>query len=55
MMTLTFYGLVLAAAVAAYLYARSTRQRRVCRSCGEVIRMEHDVVEACPSCGAPLR
>jgi rRNA maturation endonuclease Nob1 len=55
MASLSVYLLVLAAAVVAYLYARSTRRRTVCSSCGEVVRMEHDQVHHCPSCGAPLR
>lgn len=54
MMTLGFYVLLAALGVAAYLYARSTRVRVVCRSCGEVVRMEHDRVQHCPSCGASL-
>jgi Zn finger protein HypA/HybF involved in hydrogenase expression len=41
-------------AVGAYLYAVSTRRRVTCRSCGEAIQMEHDTVQNCPSCGAPL-
>lgn len=55
MMGLSFYLVLAALGVAAYLYARSTRHRAVCRSCGEVVRMEHDRVEHCPSCGATLR
>jgi Zn finger protein HypA/HybF involved in hydrogenase expression len=41
-------------AVATFAYAVSTRRQVVCRSCGERIRMEHDRVHQCPSCGAPL-
>ena len=55
MTSLMFYLLLIGAAIAAYLYARSTRRRTVCSSCGEVVRMEHDAVQHCPSCGAPLR
>jgi rubrerythrin len=54
MMMLSFYLLLAVLGVIAYLYARSTRRRAICRSCGEVVRMEHDRVESCPSCGAPL-
>ena len=53
--TFAIYLAVIAVGVLAYLYARSTRRRAVCSSCGEVIRMEHDQVQNCPSCGAPLR
>lgn len=55
MATLSIYLVVIALGVVAYLYARSTRHRAVCSSCGEVVRMEHDRVQFCPSCGAPLR
>lgn len=41
-------------AVVLYLYAMSTRRKVICRSCGEVIRMEHDRVRTCPSCGSEL-
>jgi anaerobic ribonucleoside-triphosphate reductase len=47
----TLVGLI---AVATYIYAVSTRRHAVCRSCGEHVRMEHDAVHHCPSCGAPL-
>ena len=53
--SLSVYVFLVAVGVVAYLYARSTRSRSVCRSCGEVVRMEHDQVQHCPSCGAPLR
>lgn len=49
------WTLVLAAAVITYMYAVSTRRRVTCRSCGERVQTEHDTVQNCPSCGAPLR
>jgi hypothetical protein len=58
MMALVVYGiggiLFLAIAIATYSYAVSTRRRVSCGSCGELVRMEHDRVRHCPSCGAPL-
>lgn len=48
------WTLVLLVAVGTYLYAVSTRKRMTCASCGETIKMEHDTVRSCPSCGAPL-
>lgn len=55
MLTLLIYLLVPVLAIAAWLYARSTRHRTVCPSCGEEVRMEHDRVQLCPSCGGPLQ
>lgn len=55
MVSLIVYLVLILVGIAAYLYARSTRRRAVCGSCGEVVRMEHDTVQLCPSCGAPLR
>jgi anaerobic ribonucleoside-triphosphate reductase len=55
MSMIVVYLLLIAIGVGAYFYARSTRRRSVCASCGEVVRMEHDTVEHCPSCGALLR
>ncbi len=40
--------------VITYSYARSTRKQVRCTGCGEVVRMEHDRVSNCPSCGATL-
>ncbi|MCI1710815.1 MAG: hypothetical protein LKM32_02700 [Chiayiivirga sp.] len=48
------YLLLFLAGVAVYLLARSSRRRSTCASCGEVVRMEHDRVRHCPSCGALL-
>lgn len=45
-------GLVLA--VLLYARALASRRRVVCASCGETVRMEHDRVRHCPSCGAQL-
>lgn len=46
--------LFLAACVAFYVYAVSTRRSTRCASCGELVRMEHDRISHCPSCGALL-
>ena len=58
MMALLVYGiggiLFLAIAIATYSYAVSTRRRTTCGSCGELVKMEHDGIHHCPSCGAPL-
>lgn len=58
MTALVVYGiggiLFLALAVATWAYAVSTRRRVSCGSCGELVRMEHDRVRHCPSCGALL-
>lgn len=58
MAVLLIYGLggllVLGVAVATYAYAQSTRRRAQCSNCGEVVKMEHDRVRHCPSCGALL-
>lgn len=58
MIVLFVYGgaaiLFLALCVITYMYAVSTRRQVVCSSCGETVKMEHDRVQHCPSCGAPL-
>ncbi len=46
---------LLVLAVVTYYYAVSTRRRVTCRSCGERVQTEHDSIDHCPSCGAPLR
>ncbi len=48
------WSLLAIIAVATYVYAVSTRRQTTCRSCGERVRTEHDSVQSCPSCGAPL-
>lgn len=53
--TVVFYLILIGAGIAAYLVARASRRRAVCRNCGEVVHMEHDEVQHCPSCGATLR
>jgi len=45
---------LLALCVVTYSYAHSTRKQTRCGGCGEVVRMEHDRVSNCPSCGAAL-
>jgi hypothetical protein len=47
-------ALILAPCLLVYMYAVSTRRRVLCRSCGETVKMEHDRVHHCPSCGAHL-
>ena len=58
MAVLLTYGLMSVAllllCVVTYSYARSTRKQVRCTGCGEVVRMEHDRVSNCPSCGASL-
>ena len=48
------WSVVILLAIGTYVYATSTRRRTTCRSCGERVQMEHDRVQNCPSCGAPL-
>lgn len=52
---IVFWTLALVVAGATYMYAVSTRRRIVCRGCGERIQTEHDTIQNCPSCGAPLK
>ncbi|HRQ66408.1 MAG TPA: hypothetical protein PKZ76_16350 [Xanthomonadaceae bacterium] len=58
MIVLAFYALIglvtLGLCALVYAYAVSTRKRVLCRSCGEPVKMEHDRVRNCPSCGANL-
>jgi Zn finger protein HypA/HybF involved in hydrogenase expression len=52
---LVFWTAVLVVAALTYHYAVSTRRRITCRACGERVQTEHDTIDHCPSCGAPLR
>jgi predicted amidophosphoribosyltransferase len=58
MNVLWFYAvggaLFLIVALVVYSYALSTRKRVICPSCSEPVRMEHDRIQHCPSCGASL-
>jgi len=47
-------ALFLVFAVVFYMHAVSTRKRVICASCHETVRMEHDRIAHCPSCGAAL-
>jgi Zn finger protein HypA/HybF involved in hydrogenase expression len=48
------WSLLAIIAALTYIYAVSTRRQTTCRSCGERVRTEHDSIQSCPSCGAPL-
>jgi predicted amidophosphoribosyltransferase len=47
-------ALFLILAVVFYMHAVSTRKQVICPSCQERVRMEHDRIVHCPSCGASL-